>query len=621
MKGKGWMDGDFFGMSGVCGFLDFSGAYSLPEMDSCVERMHAALFAPSDGFVFAEEGCVIGRNDCYAVSDTFVCFFHGELYNGRTLSKEAKNEAEIVLEGFSAVGSAFFSKLCGKFVIVLYDRLQHTLRLVRDRIGSKPLFFYQTNRFFLFSTELNSLLASSLVPKEIDREALSQYLQLTYLPAPKCILKNVQKLQPALEFFVDRAGSVQKTPYWELTPATDAAYSEFDVCKSKLESLLSDSVREKMDLYQSRGAFLSGGFDSSIVVTVMAALSDQPVKTFTVGYDQKQYDESELALLVAKKNQTDHTVLKLDWDAVVSKLDTLLNGMDEPYADSSLIATYAVCKVAKEHVDVAFMGDGGDELFAGYNKYLISYYGQKYQKFPRWFRKGIFEPLVRLLPAKHGLRRKIDKVIGASKLSPFEQRKRMMSLGFKPEELQTLLTDGFADPLSFLEEQYLAPKDVDEQTRAQYVDFKTVLEGDMLPKVETASKLSGLITCAPLLDERIVDFAFRIPTAYKINGKERKIILKETYRDRLPEELFSAPKHGFAVPVGYWLENELKEQLLSYSDESFLKAQGLFRYEAVQQILNEHFTHQKDRYSELWAYFVFQHWYQNTFSVSNGGRR
>ncbi len=600
-------------MSGICGFIDFSKKFNSDYMLNVVSTMNSALYNPDDGFTYQDDYCVIGKNNNYYDSNKNILFFYGELYNKQKLiskyNVQSTNDAQLVLTLYEAIGVDVFKELGGKFAFVIYNKENQKLSIVRDKVGSKQIYYYKNEDGFVFCSELKGLLTADFIPRIIDKVSLSQYLQLTYIPAPNTIIDNVKKVKPSLVFSVDSNGEINENEYWELTNSINEKYTDFEVCKSRLKELLYSSVKEKMNIYQNSGAFLSGGFDSSIVVGVMSDISDTPIKTFTIGYDEKQFDESELAGIVARKNNTNHTVLKLDWNTVVDDVDTVLNGLDEPYADSSLIATYAVCKLAKEHTDVAFMGDAGDELFAGYNKYLISYYGSKYKKIPKFLRKGIIEPISKLLPRKSSLYRKVNKVISSADMPIFEQRKRLMSLGFKPEELKQLMLDGFVDGMDFVKTQYDFLVDADEQTRAQYIDFKTVLEGDMLPKVEIASRLSGLKTCAPILDGDIIDFAYSIPTEFKINKTNRKIILKETFRYLLPDELFTAPKHGFAVPIGNWLETNLKEQLLKFASKDFLEKQGLFNYDYINDIIQEHFSHKKTRYSELWAFFVFQNWY------------
>ncbi len=606
-------------MAGICGYFSLTRKTENSYFKNTVSIMNDALYESSSGFMFSDDFCAIGKSDNYSESDNLIVFFFGDLYNGRQLSLKhgfsPANEADLILNGYERLGVGFLRQLSGRYVFVIYSKHTKTLSIVRDRVGSKPMYYYKSNELVIFGTELKGLMASGIVPEKIDKAALSQFLQLTYIPSPSCIIKDVNKVKPAVILSFEYDGTVTEKEYWNISHSIEEKYSSFEKCKAELKDLLYASVREKLELYPNNGALLSGGFDSSIVVGVMSDISSAPIKTFTVGYNEKQFDESNLASVVSNRFKTCHSVLKLDWETVSDDIDTVLNCLDEPYADSSLIATYAVCKLAKQKADVVFMGDSGDELFAGYNKYLISYYGDKYKKIPKPLRKGLVEPIIKLLPRKSSLYRKISKVISSADMPIFEQRKRLMCLGFKAEELVELMCDKYVDRLDFIKENYSFLKNSDEQTRAQYIDFKTVLEGDMLPKTEIASKLSGIKTCAPILDNRIIDFAYSIPTEFKISKKNRKIILKETFRHLLPKELFTAPKHGFEVPVGKWLEAQLKERLLNFSNKEFLEKQGLFNYDYISKVIEEHLTHKRDRCGELFAFFVFQSWYSKYINL------
>lgn len=584
---------------------------------------------PNSEGLFADEFCALGMRRLSIIDlqdgnqpiwnetrDKLI-LFNGELYNFRCLREELKikghqfqthSDTEVVLHGFEEYGTEFFDKMEGMYAFAIYDLVKREWTIVRDRIGEKPLYYYQNDNVFLFGSELKSLLKTGLIQKRINREAMSIYFQLTYIPAPFSIIENVFKLPPASYMQIDAVGNMKIEKYWELKLTNDDRYQDYEWCKKQLRETLLKSVENRMISDVPLGAFLSGGFDSTIVVGAMSQLSDKPVNTFTIGFNDKQHDESALAALVAKKNNTNHKVLNLDWNEAISNIETILANMDEPFADSSLIATYTVSKMAKEYVSVILTGDAGDELFAGYNKYLISYYSDRYNRIPKIFRKGIIEPSSRLLPANSTLARKVNKVIGSANMDIFEQRKYLMSLGFKPAELEQLLKNKEIPDMAFIREQYEALS-CEEQTRAQFVDLNTVLEGDMLTKVDRGSMLASLETRVPMLDRKLIELAFNMPARFKINNKDRKIILKDTFRDFIPKELFSAPKHGFMVPVEQWLENDLKNQLLKYSDKEFLEEQGLFDYEYINRVIDEHMTHKFNRFSELWAFYVFQEWY------------
>lgn len=584
---------------------------------------------PNSEGLFADEFCALGMRRLSIIdlqdgnqpiwneNRNKLIVFNGELYNFRYLREELKikghqfqthSDTEVVLHGFEEYGTEFFDKMEGMYAFAIYDLVKREWIVVRDRVGEKPLYYYQNDNVFLFGSELKSLLKTGLIQKRINREAMSIYFQLTYIPAPYSIIENVFKLPSASYMQIDASGNVIIKKYWELKLTNDDRYQDYEWCKKQLRETFLKSVENRMISDVPLGAFLSGGFDSTIVVGAMSQFSTKPVSTFTIGFNNKQHDESALAALVAKKNGTNHRVLKLDWNEAVSNIETILANMDEPFADSSLIATYTVSKMAKEYVSVILTGDAGDELFAGYNKYLISYYSNRYNRIPKLFRKGIIEPSSRLLPANSSLAGKVKKVIGSANMDIFEQRKYLMSLGFKSSELEQFLKNIDISDMAFIKEQYYALS-CEEQTRAQFVDLNTVLEGDMLTKVDRGSMLASLETRVPMLDRKLIELAFNMPAKFKINNKDRKIILKDTFRDFIPKELFSAPKHGFMVPVEQWLENDLKGQLLKYANRELLEEQGLFDYVYINHVIEEHMSHKINRFSELWAFLVFQEWY------------
>ena len=625
-------------MCGINGFVQFNRIKSAAEMSMLVHSMNEKIIhrGPDDEGVFADDLCALGMRRLSIIdlqsgnqpiwneTHDMVIVFNGELYNFKPLREELKamghifttnSDTEVVLHGIESFGTSFLEKMEGMYAFAIYNVKKKIWILARDRIGEKPLYYYKTKDYMLFGSELKSLLATGLIPKEIDREALSIYFQLTYIPAPYSILKNVYKLPQASYMQIDNDGNIISEKYWDIKNiGSEQLITDYSEGKRLLKEAFYKSVEQRMISDVPLGAFLSGGFDSTIIVGIMSQLSSKPVDTFTIGYREKQFDESSLANIVAKKNNTNHHVLMMNWESVIGDFDVLLGNIDEPFADSSLIATYAVSKMTKQYVTVALTGDAGDELFAGYNKYLIAYYGGKYNKIPRILRKAVIEPLIGLIPAGHSLERKASKVIHAASMDIYEQRKILMSLGFKPNELTKLMRDGYVAPMQFIREYYDRLTNYDEQTRAQYIDLKVVLEGDMLPKVDRASMLASLETRVPMLDSKVIELAYRLPANFKINKTNRKIILKDTFRELIPEELFHAPKHGFAVPIGKWLEKILKEQLLKYADKEYLEAQGLFNADYINRIINEHMTHKADRYSELWAFYVFQNWYERIMS-------
>lgn len=547
-------------------------------------------------------------------SEHILAWFDGTLYNAAQLAHEHSlpdnsSCAQLIAAAFCRDGASFVQALDGEFALAIFDRQQQTLLLARDRLGSRPIYYCRNTQFVAFSSALRTLADSGLVEKVIDREALSQFFQLTYIPSPRSILRDVRKVPAASVLTVRKDGAVSCEAYWDIRPTV--TNTDYNTCKQQLRTSLTTAVDKRMHTGKQVGAFLSGGFDSTIVVGLMASLSETPVRTFTVGYNEKDFDESELAQVVADKHQTDHTRILLDWEMAQDAVQTIFRSLEEPFADSSLISTYMVCKKTGEHAQIALTGDAGDELFAGYNKYLVGYYSRLFRRIPRFITNGIIRPLSKCLPTMSIPARKVNKFLAVCDLDIYEQRKRLMSLGFKQAEVTQLMRDGFADDMSFIRETYEKYPDSDEQTRAQYVDMKIVLEGCMLPKVYIAAALSGFETCAPLLDTQVVELAFSMPSAFKIKKKKRKIILKDTFNDLIPPELYKAPKHGFSVPIGLWLKTHLKKTLYAVSDTAYLQKQGLFSPDYIQQIVENHMSGKENRTAELWTFLVFQMWYDN----------
>ncbi len=624
-------------MCGINGFIGLGkgeSAYTQDRMRQIVHNMNEKIIhrGPDSEGLYADERCSLGMRrlsiidldtgaqPIYSCDRTKLIVFNGEIYNYRELKDEltaegsvfsTRSDTEVVLQGLMKHGRDYIKRLEGMFAFCYYDSTNGSWLLARDRTGEKPLYYYRNDEFLLFGSELKSLISTGLIDKEIDTEALTTYFQLAYIPAPLSILKGVRKMMPATWIHISKDGEITSGRYWKLTFSADEEYSDREWCKKELKKRLMSSVEHRMIADVPLGAFLSGGFDSAIIVGLMSKISDHPVNTFTVGFREKSYDESWLAGIIAKKNGTNHHTMILDWDEAVKDIDEILDNIDEPFADPSLVASYAVAKMTRQYVTVALTGDAGDELFAGYNKYLMSYYADRYKRIPKVLRSGIVEPCVRHLPASTGIYRKANKVIENAQSPVVEQARALMSRAFNERDAGKLLPGVEISKLGFIRDQFEEPKYADDQKRLQYVDFNTVLEGQMLPKVDRASMRASLETRIPMLDPAVVELAFSMPSNFKISRNQRKIILKETFRDILPEELFKAEKHGFDVPVGIWLEGALKKEFDRYSSKKYLEKQGLFSESFVDGLKARPEAGNIDWSTKVWAFFVFQRWYEN----------
>lgn len=626
-------------MCGINGFIKLGSKdnHSREWMGNRVHSMNERIIhrGPDSEGLHTDDNCSLGMRrlsiidldtgsqPIYSADRTKLIVFNGEIYNYRNLRDQliaegcvfnTKSDTEVVLQGIIKHGKGFINRLEGMFAFCYYDSESNSYLLARDRVGEKPLYYYKKDDFFIFGSELKSLLSTGLIAKEIDEAALTTYFQLAYIPAPMCIIKGVRKLMPSIIMEIDgETGEIKTTKYWKLTVSDDEQYRDYDYCKKQLREKLFHSVEQRMIADVPLGAFLSGGFDSAIIVGVMSQLSSHPIDTFTIGFKERAYDESDLAAITAKRNGTNHHMIILDWDEAVKDIDELLDNIDEPFADPSLVASYVVSKKTKEYVTVALTGDASDELFAGYNKYLMGYYGDIYKRVPRVLRKTLIEPIIHHLPHSSSLYRKASKVVENAEIPVALQAKRLMSRAFSHSEVEQLIPGVTVNRLNFIKQQYEELQDVgtvDDQKRLQYVDFHTVLEGQMLPKVDRSSMKASLETRVPMLDREVIELAFAMPSEFKIRKRQRKIILKDAFKDMLAPELFKAPKHGFDAPIGIWLDGALRKQLDKYSSKEYLGKLQLFNKDCIDSVIAERQNLNIEWSTKLWSFFVFQHWYE-----------
>lgn len=624
-------------MCGINGFVQFNDKLKKNEIEQIIKKMNRSIVNRGPD----EEGTYINKNiglgirrlsiidlktgnqPIFNEDSSMVIVFNGELYNYKDLKNDLINkghifktttDTEVVLHAFEEYGEKSFNFIKGMYAFAIYDINKDRLLIVRDRLGEKPLYFYKDESKFIFSSELKGILSADLIKKEIDENALSQFFQLTYIPAPNTILKNIKKLKPGYYIEIKTGHNPTINKYWDLEFNNNKLIYDIESIKRNLREKMFEAVEKCMISDVPLGAFLSGGIDSSIIVGIMSKIASKPIKTFNIGFHEKQFDESERAKIVSKFNNTEHHTQIITEKDLFAILNKFFEYMDEPFADSSAIPTYLISKFAKNYVKVVLTGDGGDELFGGYSKYLINYYSEKYNRIPKLIREHILKNIINVFPNDYNITRKIKKVIRNSEKSIFEQRKELMKLGYKYDETKKLIKSIYISDISLIEDYYNKYKNqTDELSLALYTDIKIVLEGDMLTKVDRMSMANSLETRAPFLYPDIVEFSTRIPSEYKIKNKKTKFILKETFSDILPEKIMKASKRGFGVPIGKWFRGNLKNEFLKVTNQKFIEDQNLFNYEYIQKIFNEHQNKKEDRGRELWALFVFQNWYKKYF--------
>lgn len=624
-------------MCGINGFLQFDNKFKTNEIEKIIKKMNKSIISRGPD----EEGTYINKNiglgirrlsiidlktgnqPIFNEDSSMVIVFNGELYNYKDLKNDLINkghifktttDTEVVLHAFEEYGEKSFNLIKGMYAFAIYDINKDRLLIVRDRLGEKPLYFYKDESKFIFSSELKGILSADLIKKEIDENALSQFFQLTYIPAPNTILKNIKKLKPGYYIEIKTGHNPTINKYWDLEFNNNKLIYDIESIKRNLREKMFEAVEKCMISDVPLGAFLSGGIDSSIIVGIMSKISSTPIKTFNIGFQEKQFDESERAKIVSKFNKTEHYTKILTEKDLLDLLDDFFEYMDEPFADDSAIPTYLVSKYAKNYVKVVLTGDGGDEIFGGYSKYLINYYSEKYNKIPKLIREKIIKNIINYFSNNYNITRKLKKVIRNSEKSIFEQRKELMKLGYKYDETKKLIKSDYISDISLIEDYYNKYKNqTDELSLALYTDIKIVLEGDMLTKVDRMSMANSLETRAPFLYPDIVEFSTRIPSEYKIKNKKTKFILKETFSDILPEKIMKASKRGFGIPIGKWFRGNLKNEFLKVTNQKFIEDQNLFNYEYIQKIFNEHQNKKENRGRELWTLFVFQKWYKKYF--------
>ena len=578
------------------------------------------------------------------VSGDLVVVFNGEIYNFLSVRRELEevgvrfgtaSDTEVLLLGYRQWGiDLLLQKLEGMFAFALYDASNGTLVIARDRFGEKPLYYGEQGSVFYFGSEIKSLQAIGL-GKKLDKQALSLYLQLSYIPAPFSIYQEVRKLEAGCYLTV--ADCITHHRYYDVKEAAkrkrqelvdrlnrETAVEQEEFIKSEIRRMLKRSVSEKMQSDVAIGTFLSGGVDSSIVSYLVKSVleesdkesestrikRDEPLRTFSIGFAEKSFDESQRSGQMATVLGSEHYLKTLDYDDVLPQINTILGYFDEPFGDSSCLPSAAVAALAREQVSVVLTGDCADELFGGYEKYLFSHYTHRWAKVPSILQSGI-RRVVNALPTNprfNPIVRKFKKVDSLGRFSDSELSYRLMCMGFQPEELEELLLEGWKTD-NYLDNSW-EESEADFLNNSMLRDVQVVLEGDMLVKVDRMCMMHSLEARVPFLERELVEFALALPSDWKIRGKERKWILREAFRGMVPDDILDNSKKGFGVPVDFWFRGPLKQELHRLLSKENIEKQGLFRWDSVQRLVNEHLAGTHNHKGKLWNLFVFQHWYE-----------
>ncbi|MBO9490490.1 asparagine synthase (glutamine-hydrolyzing) [Endozoicomonas sp. G2_1] len=630
-------------MCGIAGFTTFG--TTTASLDS-VQKMGQAIYhrGPDAGSEYIADNIALchrrlaiidlsdaGIQPMHSLDDRYVIAFNGEIYNFREhrdvliaqgVEFRTQTDTEVILALYALEGEACLAKLNGMFAFAIWDKQEQTLFIARDRMGKKPLYYHFDGQNLYFASELKSLLAINVIPKVIRPDAVYDFFAYQYVPDPKTIFNDVFKLAPG-HYLTLKAQQLDIQQYWDISFAQQN-HSDEKTIKSELTALTKSCTESRMLADVPLGAFLSGGVDSSGVVALMSQIAkeqdNEAVTTCSIGFDDKKFNETEFAQAVADKYNTQHHEFTVHQN-VNDNLAHIVSFFDEPFADPSLVPTFFVSELARQKVTVAVAGDGGDEVFAGYEKYSVDHLENNLrEKFPKWLRKSVFPSLANLA--------------GSINLTPFRRAKSLLnSLSVDPamgfyisnsfitdQTWQSLVNSemkselGNYHPSKVTLDAYHKADGTDHLAKILYTDMKTYLPGGILVKVDRMSMANSLEVRAPILDFNLVEYAARIPSALKFNtvkNNEKKYILKEIFKPFLPNDILYRKKMGFSVPLADWLRSEIKD----LAQEHILnKQKGLvdyFKPEAIEQLWHEHQSKKHDHSAPLWSMLMFQMWFDH----------
>lgn len=614
-------------MCGICGIVDFADQPALEVIEDMTEALRHR--GPDMGGVCSFPGCGLGhrrlsildlssaaRQPMLSPDGKVALVFNGEIYNFKELRKtlEARgrrfgtdSDTEVILALYLEKGEALVEDLNGMFSFAIWDDDRRVLVAARDRLGKKPLYYHHSNGRMSFSSELSSLVQDPHVPRDISHQALFEYLLYDFVPAPHTIFTGVSKL-PAGHVAVLDAEGLRLRRYWR-APELDAG-ADYHQCRSRLADLLEDAVRIRLVSDVPLGAFLSGGIDSTAVVALMQRHTTESVKTFSIAFPGTTHDESAWSQMAADALGTDHRQYPVEYD-VEQIFEPMVRHFGEPFGDSSAVPTWHLSERTRRHVTVALSGDGGDELFGGYERYLARRFQLAYDLLPTVIRQRVVEPLVDRLPATTdyygtSLSKKLKLFVDAARRMrsdplaviprtfTYDQVSDLTGIDYEPDR----------DPAVAAAQHWMRQ---DPVSRMWFTDIETYLAEDILTKVDRMSMAHALEVRSPFLDHRVVELACRLPVEFKLKGRTTKRILRDAVRDLVPATILARSKYGFQVPLGTWFKNGLKEWARS---RLFDSVNSLFRPDVVQRLWDEHQQGSSDHAHRIWLLLVFNEWYR-----------
>ncbi len=620
-------------MCGITGFIRFNGHHK--ESDQArLGAMVQTLFhrGPDEAGMDLRDGVAMGMRrlsiidlkggtqPIYNEDKTVWTVYNGEIYNFPQLKKELEqrghrfstnSDTEVIVHGYEEFGSAFPTRLNGMFAIALHDSRNHKFILARDHIGIKPLYYSYTGHHLVFGSEIKSLLQSGLIDPALNMAGLAEFLSWEYVPGKATLIRGIHKLLPGEMLSIDlKEPSCFPESFWDIPrqAGTEVHLSDGE-WEERILAQIKQSTRMQMISDVPLGAFLSGGVDSSLIAATMGE-----ARTFSIGFDDPTYNELRWAKKVANHLGMDHKdeIIRPD---VVQLFEKLMHFMDDPIGDFSIFPTYLVSRLARKYVTVALSGDGGDELFAGYETYLAQDKARIYGRIPSFVRSGLIEPAIHSLrpsSKKKGLVNKAKRFVeGAAYPGEMAHARwrifvgdRMRSRMFSDEALKNI----HAPAAAHITNLFQQAGNRGELNRSLYVDVKSYLCDNILTKVDRMSMAVSLETRVPYLDTDLVELAFQVPERLKLQGNETKSILKRLAARFVPRECVYRPKEGFSIPIKHWLNNEFKPLMEEHLNENNIRGEGIFRWATIDRLKREHQAGKENHSHILWSLIVFHDW-------------
>lgn len=566
-----------------------------------------------------------GKQPIFSEDKQKIIVFNGEIYNYKELrtllvnkgiSFLTQSDTEVILKLYEDRGVEAFAMLDGMFAFSIFDKTLNKVFIARDFFGEKPLYYMQEKDGFYWASELKSITSIRETPLAISLSGLNLFFQLTYIPAPFTIYKEVFKLEANHFITFDCITFTYKVQEIKQQFLKEEISTKREAVK-KTHDLVFDSVNSRSISDVALGTFLSGGVDSSIVSLCLAQQSPNKIETFSIGFEKKLFDETDKSRAVAKLIGSNHHEFVIGEKDLSQNLDEILINFDEPFADSSALASYVVAEKTKQYVKVALTGDGGDEVFGGYNKYYMGKLNTRFtQIVPKYLHQNLLKHASKFLKVNNDNRGKRFKANRFLKAVNYDGDfyTNIISLGYQENEIEDVLLSEVRDENAI--KYYKDKIGLNNKTLSDFrnIDRILSLEGDMLVKVDRTSMLASLECRAPFLNKKIWNFTNQQPESYLLNGWDKKHLLKEAFKGYFPKNFLDKTKKGFGVPVGDWLRGELKNELISYIDRFFLIEQNLFQYEKITLLVNNHLSGKVDNTFKVWTFFCFQKWYKNKYA-------